>query len=108
MIVFYNTFACERRARKKWKTIFPIIEQAGEAVQVIPIQNIPQLNGKLKDWLRCKSLKVIAAGGDGTVNLVLNFIMSQLNEDELKKVQFGAIGLGHRSRFDFYRLGHRC
>ena len=98
MFLLLNTRANEGNALKKWdrvKNSLPVVEfEAGQKVDKDSYENSDISNAILKG-----ERKFIAAGGDGTINYLLNEILSNSSKSLIDEIQIGAIGLGSSNDF---------
>ncbi|MGB5850433.1 MAG: diacylglycerol kinase family protein [Ignavibacteriaceae bacterium] len=98
MFLLLNTRANAGNALKKWdriKNSLPIVEfEAGHKVDKNSYENSDISNAILKG-----ERKFIAAGGDGTINYLLNEILSNPSKTIIDDIQIGAIGLGSSNDF---------
>ncbi len=98
MFLLLNTRAYGGNALKKWdriKNSFPFVEfEAGHKVDKNSYENLDISNAILKG-----ERKFIAAGGDGTINYLLNEILSYPSKTIIDEIQIGAIGLGSSNDF---------
>jgi diacylglycerol kinase family enzyme len=98
MFLLLNTRAYGGNALKKWdriKNSLPIVEfEAGHKVDNNSHENLDISNAILKG-----ERKFIAAGGDGTINYLLNEILSNPSKTIIDEIQIGAIGLGSSNDF---------
>ena len=98
MFLLLNTRAYGGNALKKWdriKNSLPIVEfEAGHKVDKNSHENLDISNAILKG-----ERKFIAAGGDGTINYLLNEILSYPSKTIIDEIQIGAIGLGSSNDF---------
>ncbi len=98
MFLLLNTRAYGGNALKKWdriKNSLPFVEfEAGQKVDKNSHENLDISNAILKG-----ERKFIAAGGDGTINYLLNEILSNTSKTIIDEIQIGAIGLGSSNDF---------
>jgi len=98
MIVFLNKFSNYGQAGRKWEKVLPELESRGLAGDYTLIADMENLPASLSQGIASGQYVVVAAGGDGTVNFVLNALMS-LTEEERKQLVLGAVGLGSSNDF---------
>jgi diacylglycerol kinase (ATP) len=98
MFLLLNTRAHGGNALKKWdrvKNSLPVVEfAAGRKMDKNSYENSDISNAILKG-----ERKFIAAGGDGTINYLLNEILSYPSKTIIDEIQIGAIGLGSSNDF---------
>ncbi len=105
MFLLLNTRASGGNALKKWNRIknsLPIFEfESCNKVDKNSNANLDISNEILK-----RERKFIAAGGDGTINYLLNEILTNSSKKIINEIQIGAIGLG--SSNDFHKPMKLC
>ncbi len=98
MFLLLNTRAYGGNALKKWdriKNSLPIVEfEAGHKVDKNSNENLDISNAILNG-----ERNFIAAGGDGTINYLLNEILSYPSKTIIDEIQIGTIGLGSSNDF---------
>lgn len=98
MFLLLNTRAFGGNALKKWdkvKNSLPIVEfDPGYKVDKKSYANLDISKAILKG-----ERKFIAAGGDGTINYLLNEILSNQSKTIIDEIQIGAIGIGSSNDF---------
>ncbi len=99
MIVFLNPRAAGGAAERRWRALRPVLEAGPLRGGYELIVDPAALRRRIQEDKAGGDL-VIAAGGDGTVHLVANLLMT-LRSSERRAWTLGAIGLG--SSNDFHR-----
>jgi diacylglycerol kinase (ATP) len=95
MIVLLNPGANGGRARERWEAVRPELERAALLAGYQVVTAAGELDGPLREG---GERVVVAAGGDGTVNAVLESVM-RLPPDLRARVVIGGIGLGSSNDF---------
>jgi diacylglycerol kinase (ATP) len=98
MLVLLNPAAGGGRALDRWEKIAPRLASRNK-FQLHLLDGQTDGIQVLTDAIRCGETEIVAAGGDGTVNGVLNMLMNPELRDALGRVRFGAIGLGSSNDF---------
>ncbi|WP_131783715.1 diacylglycerol/lipid kinase family protein [Legionella gresilensis] len=95
--VFLNKHAAGARGLLKWQRLInkKKIEAIKDALIIEEEVSIELINILFKKGVRV----FIAAGGDGTVNCLINCLLHTLTEEQLKTIYFGAIGIGSSNDF---------
>jgi len=97
MVILLNRNACAGKAETKWNHVQNTIRKTIGGFTLIEANEYTKVF--LLSELQKGEQKFIAAGGDGTVNLLLNTLVESLESEQLKKIQIGAIGLGSSNDF---------
>jgi diacylglycerol kinase (ATP) len=102
MHVFLNRACDGGRGLKKWSGIALELKKRYGDHSISPITSTPALIGQIRGLLESGERLIVAAGGDGTVNWVLNAVCSI--PGAARDVMFGAVGLG--SSNDYHKPFH--
>lgn len=103
MLVIVNPRADGGRAAARWQRIRPrVAELIGPFDECVAL-DLGFVRRTIADALERGERRFVAAGGDGTVNLVMADLVELAPQDVLGHVTFGAIGLG--SSNDFHKPG---
>lgn len=99
MNIIFNPTASGGRAEKKWKSIKELILNRFLDVKVFNISNNYPIANLILDSVKNRDFNFIIAAGDGTVNNFVNSMMEVLNEDEIKNIKIGVVGIGSSNDF---------
>lgn len=94
MIVFINPAAGGGTALQKWHRIAAQVRQRCGAMTTRVLDDTLDLAMEVDTLLGAGETDFVAAGGDGTVNLLVNALMAAAPPERLAVVRLGAIGLG--------------
>lgn len=96
MHVFLNPACHFGKGAEKWDKVFPEMQQY-LSFTVDELRFPESLDGLLRERIEAGERTFIAAGGDGTVNLLANALMKY--QDKQGTLTLGAIGLGGSNDF---------
>jgi len=96
MIIFVNPHSAAGTALKKWKRV---IQKIPSGAKVFYLSKELDPEEKIKESISSGEYEFVAAGGDGTVNLILNGMISAAEPGIINKLKLGAIGLGSSNDF---------
>jgi diacylglycerol kinase (ATP) len=96
VIIVLNERAGYGRAAARWKAVRPELETKLGPLRVVTAGSIDDARDAVAGAVGSGERAVIAAGGDGTVNLLVNAIMTVEGGDALA---LGAVGLGSSNDF---------
>jgi len=97
VLVFLNTRAGHGRAAARWRKVSPELERRAGAFGVEEVGPFDCVQASVREAVAKGERAFIAAGGDGTVNLLLNAIMEL--GDRVADITIGAVGLGSSNDF---------
>jgi len=107
--VFLNARAGYGRARERWERVRPLLEERAGGFEVTEIESFGGVTDSLRSAAGVGERVFVAAGGDGTVNLVLNAMMSlgdgarsgttDGGRPAAADLVLGAVGLGSSNDF---------
>ncbi len=106
MVIVLNPRAGGGRAWQKWNRIQALVRRHLGKCMLITLNGTSDLHNCLDRLLQEGQTQFVAAGGDGTVNLLINGLLQAADADLLRKLKIGALGLG--SSNDFHKSFERC
>jgi len=99
MFVLLNSKAGGNRALSRWNEFVRRIDSN------LMSANIYSYNGKqsdtsiIKEALKKCETEFVAAGGDGTINFLLNLLFKFATKEQLDQIKLGAVGIGSSNDF---------
>lgn len=103
MIVLINPASGGGNALKKWRDFNAVFFKDNPDMQIYLINGTDKTREIFHSAIEHGEHEFIAAGGDGTVNYLLNLLIKSTDKDKLKLIKLGAVGLG--SSNDFHKPG---
>lgn len=97
--IIANTAANGGNAAKRWRAVQAALQRSGFDFQSGESQTLEQGKAVLEQALESGAECIIAAGGDGTLNAVLNELIDSQTDTLKSDVILGAIGLGSSNDF---------
>ncbi len=98
MIVLLNKYSNGGKSVEKWEESKPELESKYFRGNYTLISDFEDFSKRLYNEFHKGERVVIGAGGDGTVNFLLNQVM-QMKKEERSQLIMGAIGLGSSNDF---------
>jgi diacylglycerol kinase family enzyme len=98
MIIYLNPYCGYNKGRSKWEKIRESFRNRIGEFQFEEIKSPSAFPGQVNAAVEGGERVFIAAGGDGTVNLLLNSLMNS-SAAEKKELVLGAVGLGSSNDF---------
>lgn len=99
MLVVVNPSAGGGRALQKWRKVESSLRERLGSMKPIVLNGITNAKGLVGGMIREGETEFIAAGGDGTVNFMLQSIVEGATPALLQRVKIGAIGIGSSNDF---------
>jgi diacylglycerol kinase (ATP) len=99
MIVILNPSSGGGTALARWKRIEPKVREIVGPYTLITTRGPEAVRTHVAHAILTGEREFIAAGGDGTVNLVMTSILASAPRGALAKIKLGAIGLGSSNDF---------
>ncbi len=99
MIIFINPLAAGGTAIKKWKRIEPFMHRHMASAILHLLNGQANTQRTISEALQSGETDFVAAGGDGTVNHVMNMLLTIAPPPHHQHIRFGAIGLGSSNDF---------
>jgi len=97
MRIYFNPYCDYGKGRKKWQKIEPELRKRFRKFKVEEIKSPYNLSNQIEEAEESGERFFVAAGGDGTVNLMVNALLKPSSPK--KGIVFGAIGLGSSNDF---------
>jgi diacylglycerol kinase family enzyme len=108
MLVLINPNAGGGKAHHRWKRVESRVRELAGPFTAVAVTDVHAVRRHIAGALDAGETQFIAAGGDGTVNLVMNSIVEHAAPDVLRAVKLGAVGLGSSNYFHKpFRLFHK-
>jgi diacylglycerol kinase family enzyme len=98
MLVLLNPRAAGGRAAERWRWVEGLVRSVDPGCQVIVPETAAAATAVVADALTRGERRFVAAGGDGTVNLLVAALLARAN-GVLDQVTLGAVGLGSSNDF---------
>ncbi len=96
MVILLNKNCCGGKGLEKWNRVKDyILNSETDIIQSSENDH----HSKLKKFLEKGETQFLVAGGDGTVNYMLNILIETATPEQLKKIEMGAIGIGSSNDF---------
>lgn len=99
MLVLVNPTADGGRAGQRWSHVRSAIEDRFGAFDECVTRDPSTVRARIAEALASGERRFVAAGGDGTVNCVLNTLLDVASPAVFAEVVLGAIGLGSSNDF---------
>lgn len=99
MVVFLNPKAGAGSALRKWELVAPSLPSSPSPLRVFMLNGRSSLDEGVTQFLHMGETDFVAAGGDGTINTLLNSLLSPGTGSQGKICRLGAIGLGSSNDF---------
>ncbi len=99
MLVLLNPTAGGGRASRQWRRCGVELEQQFGRLDLLQTGDPRRTRGRIADALRRGERRFVAAGGDGTVNLLIGTLASLATADLISRITVGAVGLGSSNDF---------
>jgi len=96
MVIVLNTTACGGQALHKWNQVK---DHFSDSEITILFTNENVFATRLHESIKNGETQFVAAGGDGTINHLLNSLIRIATPDQLKNITIGAIGIGSSNDF---------
>ncbi len=99
MLVIVNTNSAGGTAEKKWAAFARYMSELFDNYDVSFCRGATEADDAIRAALGRGESRIVAAGGDGTVNHALNAIINATDGTPDKSIIFGAVGLGSSNDF---------
>lgn len=98
--IFLNSRANRSTAGRAWEKIEPALQQQGYATRLWPVESREKLSQQVAEALAKGGTRLIAAGGDGTLQTLLDAILTAPSfEKQKESIALGTIGMGTSNDF---------
>ncbi len=102
MLVIVNPKANGGRAQTHWERVRPALAKECGSFQECVTLDVRAVRNAIQSALNGGEEHFVAAGGDGTVNLVVGLLVEQARPEQRSAIVVGAVGLG--SSNDFHKM----
>lgn len=99
MIICLNPQSAGGKGEERWATVHTLLHRRGIKGTVISTKNYEGLRDAVREAYGRGEHDFVAAGGDGSVNALLNALMDIVPKAIRNEVALGAIGLGSSNDF---------
>ncbi len=99
MLVVLNPTAGGGRALPRWREVTRHLNGRLEPFELCQAETPRHVEARIAACLRLGERRFVAAGGDGTVNLMVSSLIEAATPAELAEVTIGAVGLGSSNDF---------
>lgn len=99
MFVLVNPYAAGGRAGNRWSVVRDALIHEGVGIRECVAPSPADLLKEVRAAVDSGEVDLVAAGGDGTVNALLNAVMNCTEQSERRQLRFGAVGLGSSNDF---------
>jgi diacylglycerol kinase family enzyme len=99
MLVVVNPSAGGGKGLQRWKEIEPRVREILGPFSAAIVRHPEEVRGLVTEHLAAGETDFVAAGGDGTVNLLASCLVEHISDTDLRRVRLGAIGLGSSNDF---------
>jgi diacylglycerol kinase family enzyme len=99
MLVIINPNAGGGKALERWERVEKRVHELAGAFEPIITEDAQAVRHHVARALDAGETQFVAAGGDGTVNLVVTSIIQHADPEVLAAVKLGAVGLGSSNDF---------
>jgi len=97
--VILNRAAAGGRALRRWKEVAGALSSYLPDRDAAVLDDPGQARARVEEALGLGELQFVAAGGDGTVNLLVDTIVKRAPPEVLHRICIGAVGLGSSNDF---------
>jgi diacylglycerol kinase family enzyme len=99
MLIVVNPSAGGGKGLQRWREIEPRVREILGPFNAVIVRDPVEVRGLVTEQLAAGETDFVAAGGDGTVNLLASCLVEHISDTDLRRVRLGAIGLGSSNDF---------
>jgi diacylglycerol kinase (ATP) len=99
MLILVNPKAAGSTALRKWEKVSWRLLRSLEHPRVQILDGAASTGEQVREALLGGERDFIAAGGDGTLNVLLNAMLEHATEEQLPQLRIGAVGIGSSNDF---------
>ncbi len=99
MLIMVNPTSAGGRGMEKWSKIRPALRERLGPFEIVVLSDAAEIPRIIAEGVDRGETRFVAAGGDGTVNLVASALVRGRSERDLRRIRLGAIGLGSSNDF---------
>jgi diacylglycerol kinase family enzyme len=99
MVIVLNPRSAQGKAQRRWQSIEPLLRKKFPGAEFFVMNGKTSLDAFLRRKINAGERAFVAAGGDGTVNALLQALLDRSAPAEARNFKIGAIALGSSNDF---------